>query len=202
MPYTANIPQPADIKSQSQGQILNNFLTLGTWAGIDHVTFDAANQGTHAKVSLPSGPNPPTNAFPGIANGMFCSAGTHVPGIRQTYGRIETAGPANVNIPYTESILATTTGALTEGWTYLPSGILLKWGQATIANPNATLVINVNIAGNLGPNYTRIYCVVASGENAPLDQIISATTNGVGQITLDRSSTAGNKQVRWFTIGS
>ena len=50
MTFNPNIPQAANIISQSQGQILTNFNQANTIFDVDHITFDAAvvaNRGKH-----------------------------------------------------------------------------------------------------------------------------------------------------------
>ena len=56
MAYSNNIPQPTDRIKASQNDILQNFISISTLIGIDHVNFDAAsgNQGKHNVVSMPN----------------------------------------------------------------------------------------------------------------------------------------------------
>lgn len=55
MVYNANIPQPGDILSDSQNDLLNNFAQLNTSFGIDHYPFtdNSVNLGEHNQVTQP-----------------------------------------------------------------------------------------------------------------------------------------------------
>ncbi len=56
MAYDQDIPQPEDVLSQSQGQILANFQSINSESvgfGVDHVKFNAiSSQGQHKQVTL------------------------------------------------------------------------------------------------------------------------------------------------------
>lgn len=67
MAYDNNIPQSNDLISQSQSQILQNFVQLDTQYGSsgDHVEFTAlTNNGTHKKVTVTSVQADPAQTFP------------------------------------------------------------------------------------------------------------------------------------------
>jgi len=71
--YNPNIPQPGDLISNSQPQILGNFDQLNTQFGIDHVAFNTGSgngTGYHKVISIPvvqgSAPALPSGASPGI----------------------------------------------------------------------------------------------------------------------------------------
>ncbi len=67
MPYNANIPNPGDLLSVSQGDIKNNFSQANTSFGIDHSPFtdQTANAGFHQKVTtLPNTIEPVTAVNP------------------------------------------------------------------------------------------------------------------------------------------
>ena len=53
MPYQNNIPQPTDQLSVSQGDLLNNFASIYTLIGVNHVQFDASGQGKHFFAEFP-----------------------------------------------------------------------------------------------------------------------------------------------------
>lgn len=52
MAYNNNIPQPTDILSVSQNDILNNFIELESYLEIDHEALNSADQGKHKQVTL------------------------------------------------------------------------------------------------------------------------------------------------------
>jgi len=63
--YNPNIPQPNDLLSTSQGNILNNFGALNSVYGVDHYAYDDTSQNAtfHKKVTTP-----PLNAHPDATN--------------------------------------------------------------------------------------------------------------------------------------
>lgn len=67
MTYNANIPQPGDLLSTSQGDILTNFTAADASFGVDHYAFSnqTANNGFHNTVTTPlivGGAHPTTSA--------------------------------------------------------------------------------------------------------------------------------------------
>jgi len=51
--FYPTIPQPNDIPSVSQGQILTNFQSISNWAVVDHIGYGTINAGKHDQVSMP-----------------------------------------------------------------------------------------------------------------------------------------------------
>ncbi len=144
MPYQANIPQPSDALSSSQPDLLGNFQALKVLIDINHGTFGAADEGKHKFVTFPVQSSAPV--FLATENGLYNLVPTASPqtAIQELFIRKQSAAGVK-DIPFTASILSTATpGALTSGWTYLPSGLILKWdsnvnatGQTTITFPAA-----------------------------------------------------------------
>jgi hypothetical protein len=64
MTYQANVPQPNDLISNSQNDILNNFQAIGTTYPTDHVNFNAPGTGFHQKVTF----NAPLVTDPNLAS--------------------------------------------------------------------------------------------------------------------------------------
>jgi hypothetical protein len=65
--YYPSIPQPGDLPSGSQSQILQNFTSIGTWVTEDHFGFGTGTDGEHQQVTLPV----PLSSDPG-ATGNVC----------------------------------------------------------------------------------------------------------------------------------
>lgn len=183
MAYNQNIPQPTDLLSVSQGDLLNNFMALQTLIDINHVDFASGDQGKHKFVTFPVQGAAPVflggevglyNLLPGVP---FPLTGQNELFINKSNG---------TNIPITASAQAS------PGWTYLPSGLVVKWGTAT-ANPGSTLITfpaNVNT-----PAFTNIFTMLITpigtvGSNfniyftsalAPYTQFTVASNSGVNQ---------------------
>jgi len=200
MPYQSNIPQATDILAVSQSDILNNFSTLDTWCNVDHGGFNAVVgiQGTHLKVSNPVQGAAPVFPTPRTTNGFYTLTNATTT-LSETYIHKQNQA-ASIDIPMTASILGQVNNPAvnTTGWSYLPSGILLKWGTATTIN--GALAVNVNAGGIYGPNYTTVM-------NAQVTQTNIASTGnvtvaaGVPNITISATAASAGFLVSWFTIG-
>lgn len=137
MPYQANIPQPNDPLNQSQGDILGNFQAIDTLVSVDHATFGSASEGKHNKISFPVQGAAP--AFLAGEVGIY-NLLSIVTGVNELYIVNSAGGLGSI----TSSIISTNAvpGNNTAGWTYLPSGLLLKWGNGN-ANGNSAIVFPV-----------------------------------------------------------
>lgn len=136
MAYSNAIPQASDTKKNSQPAFLENFKCINDLLGVDHVISPwtspaTGDQGKHNQVSFPVQGAAPV--FPATENGIYSLIPTASPltALQEMFIHKQNNAGA-VDIPFTASILSTTTpGNLSDGWSYLPSGILLKWGGST-----------------------------------------------------------------------
>ncbi len=143
MAYNNNIPQPTDQISTSQADILNNFAAISTYLNINHVDFNGADQGKHKWVTMPVQVASPATGAGEVALFARTSTLSLVPEIafrRESNGTV---------IEFTSSLSATI------GWTRLPSGILLKWGNATA---NGLTTYTFPVAATI-PAFTNIFSI-------------------------------------------
>ena len=127
---------PVDINedfSVSQPKITANFIAINTAISVDHETFDAAGQGKHKQVTFPQQT---------VAAGTFPLATS--PTEMQIYSATDGANPAlflrragKLIGVATDDINFTTKGvpvlpATMPGYCWLPCGIKMIWGTATI----------------------------------------------------------------------
>ena len=133
-----DVPLPTQSLAATQVPIRQNFSTyIGPQYAIDHQAFNSAsNNGYHLKVTLvpPADSTIPAAAtngwvvFPAIPDTAFNVVGV------ATYPF--TLATQELNIRKDGSIPVipfTAKDAVNEGWSYLPSGILLKWGSRGVA---------------------------------------------------------------------
>ncbi len=131
MPYQANKPLANDQLSQSQQDIQGNFLVLGSIGGNGNANSAGINTAPGAGFNylfLPANANnPPLGTVFGANIGVY---GFVNPSSTRSTLYISQTTQAGVKlIPSTASILGTATpGTNSDGWTFLPSGILVKWG--------------------------------------------------------------------------
>jgi len=224
MPYTRNVPQAAQTIASSQNQILQNFETIQDWTNVDHVQITGAggNEGKHAKVSLIQQPY--------VAGGNFTPAINAATG-RGTLGIYAALNAANdpnsqsrmwavipiknsnttwvaANIPFTESSLLNIlqSGSI-NGYTYLPSGLIIKFGRfsTTIPDQNIKTQAYTFSASSGGPFPTACIAVILSSivTNTPdncaaLCQASNLTVNGFTGVFRGVTVT-GTTQPREFT---
>ena len=132
-----NVPLSTQSLAQTQAPINTNFSTIDTAFSINHVQYNdgSGNQGKHNLVEFPVQSTTPT--FAATETGLYnkVPAAPFVLTTKQeTFIHTQQFAGAK-DYPMTASILSTSTpAALTAGWTYLPSGLILKWS----ANVSAT----------------------------------------------------------------
>lgn len=131
--YNSLIPQPTDQPSVSQNQLLLNFGAIKDLIDVDHVDFDAVGAGFHKRVTFPVQDPEPVFAPGNIGFYSFLSPVTNV-------NELYFINQEGAQIQASASILSTdvTPANNAAGWTYLPSGILIKWGHATITGSVTT----------------------------------------------------------------
>lgn len=140
MAYQNDIPKATDRLKDSQSDIQDNFAELETYLEINHVEFGNANQGKHKWVTFPAQTVAPTFASgeEGLYNLPF-NNNTSV--LNELFVHKQTSTGTS-DIPFTASILSqnATPASLAAGWSYLPSGLLVKWGSAS---GNGTTTVNL-----------------------------------------------------------
>ncbi len=175
MPYNGNIPQPTDQISQSQNQILDNFTAIQTVVAVNHVTFDdpSGNQGKHKWVSFPVQTGAPS--FAAGENGLYSLAYNNNTTTKNEIFTHKQTSSGTQNIPFTAGILSANSApaTLTPGWTYLPSGILLKWSANEVAN--GLTVINFPAGAPVFNVCMTVIVQVADGGAGDINRAIRLT---------------------------
>jgi hypothetical protein len=140
MAYQSTKPLANDKLSTSQGDIAGNFTEINTYVNVDHEAFNIANQGKHKKISLLSQAAAPAATAGEIRMGTAAMPGAIIPAVPAAItGGSEmfiarTDGVNNFSYPVTASLQAT------PGWCYLPSGLIMKWGNGVC--PGAAVYVD------------------------------------------------------------
>lgn len=165
MPYNNSIPQPTDLLSQSQADILNNFAAIQTFVDVNHVDFADPDQGKHKWCSFPvQGASPGTLATE-VAVFSRTSTLTTFPELCIRY-------EGNGNVVEMTSKLTNA-----NGWSFLPSGILLKWGTATAAGAGSQ-TLTYPVAATIPVYGLSVYIV-----------LLTPTSNITGYVTATSTTT-------------
>lgn len=147
-PYVYNdTPQAAQARDVTQPLIRNNFLGIAGAFEVDHIAIDAASDwGKHNFVTLPEQAASPTTL---VNEGAVFSRQGALSSVTELCFRRESNG----------SVIEFTGGTLAEpGWTRLPSGLLVKWGNTTA---NGYTLITYPVAATI-PAFTSIFTVLVS----------------------------------------
>lgn len=158
MPYRPTIPQPTDRKSVSQGQIQENYNRISTWVQVDHVNFDQTDEGKHnATRFVDQGGGQPGFTNPEL--GLYSVVPNNIGGLNITQNEMYIRKARNgansyPEIPFTASSESNgTTG--NSGWSYLPSGLIMKWNRGvTGAAGSVTVTLPNNNTSPAIPNMT------------------------------------------------
>lgn len=160
MAYNRLIPQSTDLLSNSQSQILGNFQTIDAGTSLtgvgfsrNHVTMtDATNGGLHSRVDYYQ------NVADPVISGFVASL--YPKSIAQ--GGLAAASQLffNTATPYA---ITGAVSATSNGFAYLPGGILIKWGKTGTINSTGTFSFP---SGATIPVFSNIFGVSVSPTNA------------------------------------
>ncbi len=200
MAYSKDIPQPTDEIDASQNDLLENFRSISTLIGIDHVNFDApsGNQGKHNTVSMPNFVGVAASPV-AVADEIKLFAKADGGGITQLFVLPE-AG--DTLLPERNITGATRTNT---GETILPSGIEIKWGRASTNGIGESTVV---FATAFPTSIFTVYAVnsqpagtVADGEDGFLRVYTFITTQFQVRSYSSPSAAKANFPYTWFAIG-
>lgn len=147
-----NVPLSGQTLAQTRDPIRTNFSTIDTAFSVDHVTYSDPNQGQHNKVTF----NPQSSApsFPVGDNGLYSktpAAPFPLTGVNELFV-VKNNGTA---VPMTASLQST------DGYSYLASGIIIKWGRVNIPTSNTNFTRTFPVAPNI-PVFNNCFVVVVT----------------------------------------
>lgn len=157
MPELLNdVPQANQTLGTTQPLIRTNFSNIDAAFQVDHIGYTLPGQGKHAKVTFPVQGSAPVITIPDVALVSLLNAYT-------THNELNFINDAGGIVAFTAS------DKNINGWTYLPSGILLKWGLAD-APANGTFPVTFPVGGTIPP-FAAIYSLQISPSNTAVAQI-------------------------------
>ncbi len=131
MPYDETIPQPTDSPSESQPDILANFVEIETFLAVNHRSFNTAQFGNHNFVTFVEQATAPTIFPASMLRGFIFSQ-------QGVYSGVTELAVKQADIQTSTTTIATPTVVFTEGlnanpgWFRFASGILVKWFSTPI----------------------------------------------------------------------
>lgn len=145
MAYTNNVPQANQRIKDTQSPILNNFAAIQTVVAVNHVTFDdpSGDQGKHKFVTFPRQAADPATGLTEI--NLYSK-------LNATSARSELyiSNGAGAIFPFTIAA-----GPVNAAWTYLPSGVILKYGTIAAGPINPSTFAN----GAGAPPYSTVFSI-------------------------------------------
>ena len=195
MAYNNAIPQPGDLLSKSQADLLANFAEINTFVAINHEAFNSVAphaQGKHKQVEMPvqaAGPAADATQW-----SMYCkNNGAGVPSLflQPSVG---------LEVDITTAIKADI------GQCTLPCGIRMKWGNFALGA--GTTTVNPTFVGMGLTNFTaNCYMVnvtvLSPRAGAQQDYVLHVTAKNNAGFTVTRdpgyNGTAAN--FYWFALG-
>lgn len=197
MAYQNNIPQPNDKLRISQADIQENFNRIDAWVQVDHVQFDAADEGKHNSstyVEQNSNLSFDTNEI-GVFNAVPDTIGT-LSGL--TSNELHARKASGSSIPFTAS---------GNGWTYLPSGYIMKFGKKQVTgNERIDFPSGSGIpAFTSAPEVTLSVAMATSGGNPIVTTGVNYTGISLSSVTVNVFNTSNGNDltstVRFIVIG-
>lgn len=189
-------PNASDRISETQGPIRQNFITINDAFDVNHGEYNTGDQGKHKFITFPVQNPAPTITYPDVGLYSFANALT---GKNELYYVNSNNTPSSV--PFTASSY---TGV---GWSLLPSGILLKWGQTTAIGVGATLLYTIpSGSSSTGPAFAfpggilHVQLTPLSGAANNVSVVFLGTTGVSNQISIG-SSTGAASGAAYFVIG-
>ena len=188
------VPLPGQTLLQTRDQISGNFTVINTAFEVNHVAYNDANQGKHKWVTFPRQAATPVPPFVGTEMSLYtllnATSGTSELYVQKGVG---------AGIPFTLSA----NGGVS-GWTYIPSGMKMVWGQGTIlAGSSTATVLFSSVAGfpgfstsALGIQLTRIHNATSANFTT-----LESFTNTQFVARRSTSNTGGLNNFTWFAIG-
>jgi|GEM_PF-5017230 hypothetical protein len=204
--YTPDTPQAANPQNNTTTTIRSNFQAINELVNVNHVGFNSSDVGKHNFVSLEFQDPIPTVQVSQL--NLYCQA-TGSPNVAEIFynypdnSTIEQLSDQTVPITGT----GTSFGDAAQGYCTFPSGVVMRWGQATLKGEG-----NTTVDFTIGtPAYTTTFLNGAvgpttSGTATPmglqLNGYISTTSMNPINVGGDPQSSSTEVDINYLWIGA
>lgn len=196
MAYLNNIPQATQQINSTQPQIQGNFGDIKTLIDVDHETFGSANEGMHKYVHLPVQTAAP---ILGVNNGFYNVLDSGATEINQTFSRTQRFSGVGLDVPMTASVLSVANPAAgSDGFTFLPSGIILRWLSQAVVSGLQTITLPATLGY---PVFNSIFQIIITPWNPSVTTNISISLVNILSATQFRINASGVGAARILVIG-
>lgn len=191
-----NVPVPSQSSASSQSLIQENFITIDTAFSLNHVSYNdgSGDQGKHAFVQFYNLSTVPTPAGGDIT--MYNATSS----LTTNNELFIVKANGTTTTPLTASHQATT------GWTYLPSGVLMKWGTTTTISASEPFAYAFPTSATT-PVFSNIFTVMltTSDANPPFSGAVAVQTSSIattGFSVIYNGTAASSTVVNYLAIGN
>ena len=186
--YTPNVPVVNQTLGNSQNIINQNFMAISELVGVNHQNFGLSNQGTHTHADLLA-----QSANPNPGSGLVSHYSKVVSGATEWFFQRESSGPV-----IQMSTVSGTPVVSANGQTFLPGGLVMRYGNVSIVLASSSTTITFVNA------FTTLYSLQFTVTGAFNPQICNIndgdySTSGFKVSYSDPYSSAGH--VFWTAIG-
>jgi hypothetical protein len=192
LPYNGNIPQATDLLSVSQGEILTNFGSIQELIDVNHYDFDSDSYGKHVISTYPIQTPGNVSPLPTLMGEIAMYGGNgNTSKVPELWIQRQTGATPYV---ITESTYTAVSGSTNAGYSSLPSGVLINYGNKTISASTTTNLTSFAV-GYSTAVYTMQVTVACA---TPVAICVSTLTLNNFIVTLSASTTG---TVYWFAMG-
>lgn len=193
--YSINVPKANQRISATQAPIESNFQAIAEFLNTNHIGFnDPVNFGKHLFTTLPfQDVDPSTSA----TEMVLYSKATGTPNAGEVFVRY----PSDGDIIQISGSSIGQAGGSTNGWSYLPGNVLMKWGIVTGIIPGDNIIL-FPTSGNIPSFITEIYIVqyCPLSEYTPTIPFAYISSSSITQFVLT-VPTVMSSTISWMAIG-
>lgn len=197
LPYNPTSPEETEKLKVSQPKIVENFGSIKTIIEENHVAFGLNDQGAHKYVVMPNAAVPATPAENSTDLNLFArtDTGANFPQLWLQY--------PNADVVQLTGNNTGSTGTSGTGWSKFPSGIIMKWGTATVTQNVPGRFVFYPVGPNI-PAFTKnpSYLKVTPTENraGTFNTFYTVAGYGTDRFFLGEVITFPIT-INWFAIG-
>ena len=199
MTYTLGVPFDGQSLGNSKPQIRSNFNVINSDFAVNHIAFGSTGEGKHKFMQMPEqGSNATTGSDEGALYTKVADAYTNL-FWRQESGGADPAKNQGAVIQMTNLLPINASN----GSTFLPGGLLLQFGVATLSGGAAAVVYPYAFSlGGVANNAWSIQVTVLQSQGAA-PRVVSVSTGTPPTSTGFNISSFGltNQTVYWMAIG-
>lgn len=179
--FTINMPTSGESLGSTYQKVQDNFMNYWNNFQVNHVNPNDANGGKHTKVQMIEQGADPATAINEMA--MYTK---DVAGNTRTFLRQENNGAVM-------QLSGITPVAAANGYTFLPGGLMIQWGQITTSSKTAVITFT--------PAFDTVFQAVVAQSQA--DRMIAVQNLNNNNFTVQIEKNSGtNNVIRFIAIGT